>query len=189
MNCLESEQHLQKLLDGDGDHVPETVSAHLAICPECRELFLAARLLKKGLRSRREAAPPQDLAQRTTEKALLERRNRLRWRAAAALTAVAATLLLAIVGGYLWYSAPQQPDNADSIVEKTEPAPTPDKNLPPEVGRLALRQALDPPARTLARAGQTLSNGLEPVTSSARRAVNLFMREIEPLERDQKGGS
>jgi predicted anti-sigma-YlaC factor YlaD len=38
--------------------------------------------------------------------------------------------------------------------------------------------ALDPPVRSLREAGQGLSAGLEPVTSSARRAVDLFLREM-----------
>jgi predicted anti-sigma-YlaC factor YlaD len=38
--------------------------------------------------------------------------------------------------------------------------------------------ALDPSVRSLREAGQGLSGGLEPVTASARRAVDLFLREM-----------
>jgi hypothetical protein len=37
---------------------------------------------------------------------------------------------------------------------------------------------LEPPVRSLREAGQGLSAGLEPVATSARRAVDLFLREV-----------
>ena len=49
-----------------------------------------------------------------------------------------------------------------------------------------LEQTLDPPARSLREAGQGVSAGFEPVTSSARRALDLFLREIPPMEPDGK---
>ena len=49
-----------------------------------------------------------------------------------------------------------------------------------------LEQTLDPPARSLREAGQGVSAGFEPVTSSARRALDLFLREIPPMESDGK---
>lgn len=48
---------------------------------------------------------------------------------------------------------------------------------------------LDQPARPLREAGQNVTAGLEPVTSSARRALHLFLREIPPLEGETKRGS
>jgi anti-sigma factor RsiW len=47
---------------------------------------------------------------------------------------------------------------------------------------------MDPPVRSLREAGQGLSAGLEPVTSSARRAFDLFLREVPPMEPDNKPG-
>jgi hypothetical protein len=44
-----------------------------------------------------------------------------------------------------------------------------------------LPPALEPPAQSLKDAGQTVSSGLEPVTSSARRAVTLFFRDMPPV--------
>jgi predicted anti-sigma-YlaC factor YlaD len=41
---------------------------------------------------------------------------------------------------------------------------------------------MDPPLRSLRTAGQGVSAGLEPVTSSARRAVDLFFHEIPAME-------
>jgi predicted anti-sigma-YlaC factor YlaD len=50
----------------------------------------------------------------------------------------------------------------------TPPLPAPD----------AWQQTLDPPVESLREAQQNVASGLEPVTSSARRAVNLFLREM-----------
>jgi hypothetical protein len=47
---------------------------------------------------------------------------------------------------------------------------------------------MDPPVRSLREAGQGLSAGLEPVTSSAKRAFDLFLREVPPMETENKPG-
>jgi predicted anti-sigma-YlaC factor YlaD len=65
---------------------------------------------------------------------------------------------------------------ADEAVEQSRallPA-----GLPRQAAFDADSLALDPPVRSLREAGQGLSAGLEPVTSSARRAVDLFLREM-----------
>ena len=41
---------------------------------------------------------------------------------------------------------------------------------------------LEPGADSLREAQEGVALGFEPVTSSARRAVNLFLREIPPME-------
>jgi anti-sigma factor RsiW len=41
-----------------------------------------------------------------------------------------------------------------------------------------IRPTLEPPTHPLREAGEGLSEGLEPVTTSARRAVDLFLREL-----------
>jgi hypothetical protein len=46
--------------------------------------------------------------------------------------------------------------------------------------------AMQSPARPLRQAGEGVSDGLEPVTTSARRAVGLFLREL-PVETEPKG--
>jgi predicted anti-sigma-YlaC factor YlaD len=52
-----------------------------------------------------------------------------------------------------------------------------------------LSTPLDPSAQSLREAGQNVSTGLEPVTTSARRAVNLFWRDLPPVEPAKKQGS
>jgi hypothetical protein len=46
---------------------------------------------------------------------------------------------------------------------------------------------IGPPTQPLREASEGVSVGLEPVTSSARRAVDLFLRELPPMETEQKG--
>jgi hypothetical protein len=48
--------------------------------------------------------------------------------------------------------------------------------------------ALGPPAQSLREAGNGVSAGLEPVTDSARRAFNLFLRELPSMEPEDKCG-
>lgn len=46
--------------------------------------------------------------------------------------------------------------------------------------------AMEPPTQPLRQASEGVSEGLEPVTTSARRAVDLFLREL-PMETEPKG--
>jgi hypothetical protein len=41
---------------------------------------------------------------------------------------------------------------------------------------------LDPPVQSLREVGQGVSAGLEPVTASARRAVNRFLQDLPPMQ-------
>jgi anti-sigma factor RsiW len=52
-----------------------------------------------------------------------------------------------------------------------------------EVGKAP---AVDTPSQSLRDAGQGVSEGLEPVANSARRAVGLFLREIPPMPGETK---
>jgi hypothetical protein len=56
---------------------------------------------------------------------------------------------------------------------------TPMTPMTPDV--TALPPALEPPAQSIKEAGQGVTAGLEPVTSSARRAFNMFMRDMPPV--------
>jgi predicted anti-sigma-YlaC factor YlaD len=49
-------------------------------------------------------------------------------------------------------------------------------------------QAMGPPVRSLQAAGQGVSEGLEPVTRSARRAFDLFLSELPPIDSGDKQG-
>jgi hypothetical protein len=71
---------------------------------------------------------------------------------------------------------------ADEAVDQTRrlltPGGGPSLPPPPET----------PPARALREAGEGVSDGLEPVTHSARRAVDLFLRELPPMDLGENKG-
>jgi hypothetical protein len=64
--------------------------------------------------------------------------------------------------------------------------PVPLSGLPE--GR-SLAPVLGSPAQSLRQAGHNMSDGLQPVTTSARRALNLFFREMPALNSEQQSGS
>jgi anti-sigma factor RsiW len=51
-----------------------------------------------------------------------------------------------------------------------------------------LAQPLEPPAQSLREAGSGVATGLGPVTNSARRAFDLFLRDIPPVASEPKSG-
>jgi anti-sigma factor RsiW len=62
-------------------------------------------------------------------------------------------------------------------------------SIPEEITPPALKAA-EPPMRSLQVASEGISTGLEPVTSSARRALDLFLRDLPPMDQPQgKPGS
>ncbi len=65
---------------------------------------------------------------------------------------------------------------ADDTVEQTRFLLT--VPIPPMDDATALQETLDTPTRSLREAGQGVSAGLEPITNSARRAFDLFLREV-----------
>jgi len=58
----------------------------------------------------------------------------------------------------------------------------------PMVEPMAIQSPVEAPGRPFVEAGHTLSTGLEPVTSSARRAVGLFLRDLSPVDLSEKPG-
>jgi hypothetical protein len=66
---------------------------------------------------------------------------------------------------------------ADEVVEQTRKlipsVPTPALPTLDPMGPL-----VEPPGRTFAQAGQVVADGIQPVTDSARRAFDLFLREL-----------
>jgi hypothetical protein len=58
--------------------------------------------------------------------------------------------------------------------------------VPLEVPQEVLGPPLEPPADSLREAGQGVATGLAPVTSSARRAFDLFLRDIPPVAPEGK---
>lgn len=58
----------------------------------------------------------------------------------------------------------------------------------PGLDELLMDQTFDAPALPFNEAGQAISASLEPVTSSAVRAVGLFLRDLPPVEAQAKPG-
>jgi len=56
----------------------------------------------------------------------------------------------------------------------------------PTVGEM--EQPLEPAAQSLRESGRGVSDSLAAVTSSARRAVSYFLRELPPLQNERKTG-
>ncbi len=103
MNCLESLDLLQRRLDGERAFADRpALDAHLASCPECRARHATALRLEEGLRVLPRAVPPPDFARRIGKEVLRERAGRQFRRRLVVGFALAASLLLAAVGGYLW---------------------------------------------------------------------------------------
>lgn len=224
MTCHDFHERLQHWLDGAGIDGPADFEAHARDCSACRELHQAARQLRAALRLVSAPTPPAGLSQRIVARTLAARQRQTRLRERLVIFAMAASVLLSVIGGYLWLrqrtpSVTQElvdnrrvpatlsatPSLRDSVVEAgtavvnltkrtaddtVEPTrflwslPVPRAGLDDTA---ALQKTLEPPARSLRRASQSVTMGLEPVTSSARRAFDLFLRELSPT--DGKSGS
>jgi hypothetical protein len=226
MTCVECQEYLQRVLDGELDAGGTAVAEHLAACVSCSPLQTAGRRLQEGLRQ--VAAPhlPQDFAERVVARVVADQlhRHRLR-RRLFATAALAASLLLAVFAGYRWYNAkepnPASPENMANSGDTTpkDPTPTPSPRervtgageavaslsrrateetveqtrllwpvatAPLSFDGIDLQTPLEPPAQSLREAGQHVSSGLEPVANSARRAMNLFWRELPPVDPGKK---
>jgi hypothetical protein len=155
------------------------------------------------------------------------RSRRRRW---LVVTALAASLLVAVSAGNYWFgkrdatSPPLQPapiaDSGEKMPDTLASAPSPRDNVagagqavaslsrkatdetveqtrllwpvasrPLSFEGLDLQTPLEPSSRSLREAGQNVSSGLEPVANSARRAMNLFWRDLPPMEPSKKQGS
>lgn len=203
---------LQRRLDGEIVDAPPDISDHLATCRDCRERFAAARYLLTRL-PRKPASVTPFLTERLVSGIAkdVRRQRRLRF-AAYAATGLAASIALVFWfgrgNGLHPDPAPQPPE----VVQKVMPTPPLLKKELAEAGeavasltRRAANQAVDtgrpfvvdvptptwtspiePSARVIEDAGQALAEGFEPVTTSARRAARMFMRDLSMNEEKQK---
>jgi len=191
MNCRLAHDLLQQSLDGTPIESPEWL-AHLRDCAQCRTLTSAGWRLQDGLRLLVTPAPPPQLTERIVERLLLDHRrtqSRLRRRWAIALGLAAGLLLiLAVIPSQR--TPPAYPtvtaDRQQPTPEKTASAdrqPTLSNPSMPSLPEPAteLREVFAELSHETAKASEGLSEGLEPVATSARRAVDLFLREL-PME-------
>jgi hypothetical protein len=206
--CASADASLHRRLDGETAQEPDDVRRHRAVCDRCRSYEEAALLLVKGLRSAKAEQLPADLVERVlqrwhAEPALLSRR---RYRYVAAAFALAASVAIAVVaiirstgpGDPPVAVAPPAPiqsaaaptpldesiDEAASAVSSLTRKAADDAlniKLPtiklPSSGPL---ERLEPAVASMQNFGQNAVFSVAPITHSARRAVDMFWREIGP---------
>jgi hypothetical protein len=235
MNCTESQDLLQRRLDGEALTDRSALDRHLATCADCRSLHGAAGTLEAGLRLLPAVAPAVHLQALLVTTLLAERNarqsRRRRWLTA---TALAASLLLAFGIGLAvtgaesanrfferqfagWFhpaSTPQVPVATTPVTAETPQPEGPSiRDGVAEAGTavvsltlrtteetveqtrlltgtlptttINLREVLpqpqeQPPLAVWQETGQRVTTGFEPVTSSARRAFRMFVRETVP---------
>jgi predicted anti-sigma-YlaC factor YlaD len=213
MNCREFHELLHRRLDGEAITDPSDLAAHLAACGECRSLDATVRRFETRGQWLRLPLPPADLSERIVRKVLAQRRRRLRVRAGLAM---AACLLAAILLG-VWINQrireeaplPSQPIARDAPRPEALAVSSSLRESMTDVAQLTIRRAdetvrnllpdtspnaaapspLSASIASLREAGNSVSAGFEPVTDSARRALNLFLREIPPVRAEDKRGS
>jgi len=230
MTCVECQERMQRLLDGRPEE-GAFVAGHVADCHKCGEMHRASSRLREGLLHFDVPQAPRDFADRVVTRVLLDRQarrsRRQRW---LVVTALAASLLLAVSAGYYRFGkrdanptfvepapladggnkAPEEltlaPSPRESVAEAGQAVASlsrkardetveqtmllwPVASAPLSFDGLDLQTPLDPPSQSLREAGQNVSSGLEPVANSARRAMNLFWRDLPPMEPTKKQGS
>jgi hypothetical protein len=231
MNCPESQDILQRRLDGLTPTPDPALELHLAECPTCRDRHRAARMLVETLRGGLDATLPEGWSTHVVAAIVRDRqRRRLRVRRSLYGTAVlAAAILIMLIVGYLTRPSPGDgkaevgpqanlPKNDSPAPEvnkdsnkpeprKKEDAPpsfaalsskladktldqakllwtaaNPVEGMPMPVGDLPGMPELNPAAEPLRQARQEVSEGLDAVSRSARRALDYFARELPMVE-------
>lgn len=226
MNCVDCQNLLQHQLDDNDRMQPPELQLHLNRCAECKQLFEAALVLECGLKLLPQSRPPAILTERIYGCLVNESRRKRRMVRAVQLTAaLAAGVLLAIVGmpfigqrqhggavstsslnsnGSSASQARPTPSAVASVNQSIEEAglaisslvsSTADETF--KSGRMLLPDTVptpdvsvadiwppsfDPPTQTLREAGSGIAAGFEPVASSARRAVQMFLLELPPMD-------
>lgn len=210
MNCTNHQEWLQTYLDGEPQNSPET-EAHRTSCPACRVLFATARALRAGLSRLPSPVLPEGMPDSVVCCVLDDRRRGIRLRRVAVVVALAASLLLVTFLALPLFrkdvvpepslarqASPPEPSlqenlehGTTAVVDLTRrvtdetvgqsrlllPAIFPDMPLPDTLALVALNM----PAESLRGVQETVSESLEPVTTSMRRAMDLFRRNLSPM--------
>jgi hypothetical protein len=214
MNCHEWKSHWQAILDGDAPGGGDADwRAHLKDCSACRELHDAAERLWISLRRAPQPVPPplflENVLVAVRREQRVYRQQRL-WLGIGACLA-AALVVLGLVRLFL----PEEPGQRIAATSPAVlPPPSLESELADarsatvdfsrRVAQDTMRQAalFLPPAdrwpgfgtgvpsdETTAiqvrDMGRTVSSSLEPVTSSTRRAFDMFRRLLPPTEIDK----
>ena len=202
--CEPAQAALQRLLDGEPAWDAPGATTHRAGCAACREELALARLMAGALRS---PAAPSDLGARVLRAAINSGRRRRIRRYAGVAGALAASVLLAVE---TLQPQPQTITERPSVaaLPRAKDETVPNKPLGEAVTEA--REALVALTRRTATETRQTSAGLipnpklpdmpgsgdglepladaqagaarsvDPITTSARRAVNLFLRAADP---------
>lgn len=216
MNCLESHEQLQRILDGlPPGHDLET---HLALCKNCREEHALARDMIHGLGQMSQPTPSDGLTDAIMRSVLRDlSRRAARRRLLTAFSAAAASIALFV----FLLDRHDEPKSSGPPVPIAQAAPPSLEENVQQAGQalvdLTRRTAFDTlessrallPAVELARAGDSqlpmpempaqsrqawsdavggLSVGFEPLAASARQAASFFKRETPLLGQEQGPG-
>ena len=197
MNCLESQDLLQRRLDGDTCPASLALDQHLAGCPSCRHKHAAGMLMLDGLKALPRCPELRTgFAQQLVGRILHDRqKRRVRMRRQMWVTAgLAAAILIMVLAGNFWLPKPNVPKEPAPVVQKNKepehPTPLPAPRNPaeqkPEAKAAALAQSMEEAgndaAQSLRQAGQGMSEGLNTVSRNAQRAVSFFMNELPVLD-------
>jgi hypothetical protein len=208
-DCREALAWLQCQLDGETAQMPASIMAHATECSECRGRIRAADRLVDSLRIRsaRHLATPL-LTERIVTAARRDARRRRIGRWAAAGAALAAAIVLAVwlsgralnngkPGNEIVSVPPKGPSLRAELVGAGDAVVALTRRTANETvgeGRLLVPKMEVPKFVTaswslatapLDSTGKGIAEGLEPVATSARRAVNLFLRDT-PAIGDEK---
>jgi len=205
--CEPALQALQRRLDGESTRLSPDVEAHLEFCPDCRERFRLARSLIAVFPPRYDAAEPSSVWTDHLVGDIVADGRKRRIKRLGVAWALAAGVLAAV-----WLNRPASSiSSVNSLPLVRNDTHTPDLRadfveagsalarltrraaaetvgqgrvlVPPVEVPLALDIRLEPAARPLDLARQGLSEGFEPVATSARRAVSMFWQDLPQVEK------
>jgi len=211
MNCHEFDQLLMSRLDGSTVPLPPAVQAHLKDCSRCRELLILGDRLR-AIPVATPGGPGPGFSDRVVLAVQVERRRRTFRRWAVGLSAAAAALLAIFAWqGLNWPANPNLP-LAHKPSEPRPDVPPPSLQQARDLGQasiertrllaedaakqasvlLASTEDLMPAQLNMAPTpvpdvGKSVSEGLEPVTKSTRRAFDAWLNLL-PRGGDEKPG-
>jgi hypothetical protein len=192
---------VQSVLDGERP-AGALATVHAANCDDCRSLAKSARALATGIRFLAQSIATPEFTDRVVPAVRFERRRGRVIRRASVAAALAASVLFAVV-----VAKSRAP--GDRAVAERETLPEPSMRPPPvedsirEAGSAFVSLTKRTAAETLAPArsllagierpdasptadppkieGATAASPIAPITNTARRAINLFIRDVGAL--------
>lgn len=122
--CSQIEEALSAFLDGEViDAERREIEAHLSVCPGCQSRYRAEQSVRSFVRQRRNrlVEPASECLRRRIVKAVQAEETRRRWdvlsqRRMVGRLALAASLVLAVIGGSLYFRSTEYPKSVVSEV-------------------------------------------------------------------------